>query len=199
MISNVYSRAEQDIYISSVAKTFDVKYENIRQDVDKIIRKNQYARKKEESEKIRNAMVGYSDRVNPDYAKAPEVAGNEENVLGLLLLYPEHRIKVMQESIISRDDFFTALGKRVFDYAMQMEIEGSGEDINLLFTPEEVGRITKMKLSRMKLTDNGDAAFSESIEMLKKSMNKKSVGNLSSVSDLDKFLNSMRNKEKDGN
>jgi len=199
LISNVYSRAEQDIYINSVAKTFDVKYENIRQDVDKIIRKNQYARKKEESEKIRNAMVGYSDRVNPDYAKAPEVAGNEENVLGLLLLYPEHRKKVVQKSVISRDDFFTDFGKRVFDYSMQMEIEGSGEDINLLFTPEEVGRITKMKLSRMKLTDNGDAAFFESIEMLKKSMNKKSVGNLSSVSDLDKFLNSMRNKEKDGN
>ena len=198
LISNVYSRAEQDIYINSVAKTFDVKYENIRQDVDKIIRKNQYTRKKEESEKIRNAKVGYSDRVNPDYAKAPEVAGNEENVLGLLLLYPEHRKKVVQESIITRDDFFTDLGKRVFDYAIQMEIEGSGEDINLLFTPEEVGRITKMKLSRMKLTDNGDAAFSESLEMLKKSMNKKSVGNLSSVSDLDRFLNSMRNKEKDG-
>ena len=30
LISNVYSRAEQDIYINSVAKTFDVKYENIR-------------------------------------------------------------------------------------------------------------------------------------------------------------------------
>jgi len=194
LISDVYSRAEQDIYINHIAKLFDVKYDNIRQDVDKLLRKKQFVRKKEESEKIRNSTIGYSDRVNPDYAKAPEVAGNEENVLGLLLLYSEHRKKVVDNSVIAEDDFFTEFGKRVFRYAMSLENEGQGEDINLLFTPEEVGRITKMKLSRMKLTENGDGAFCESVEMLKKSITKKQVGNINSISDLDSFLKSIRNK-----
>ena len=199
LISEVYSKAEQDIYINSVAKIFGVKYENIRQDVDKLVRKNQFARKKEESEKIRNSVIGYSDRVNPDYARAPEVAGNEENVLGLLLLYSEHRKKVISDSLIKIDDFFTDFGKRVFTYAISLENDGADEDINLSFTPEEVGRITKMKLSRMKLSDNGDVAFLESVEMLKNSINKKRVECYSSVSDLDAFLNSIRTKEKEGN
>ena len=56
-----------------------------------------------------------------------------------------------------------------------------------------------MKLSRMKLTENGDAVFLESVERLKNSLEKKRVGNLNSVSDLDDFLNQMRKKEKDGN
>ena len=199
LISTVYSKAEQDIYINSVCKIFDVKYENIRQDIDKIVRKKQFASKKEETEKIKNSKIGYADRVNPDYAKAPEVAGNEENVLGLLLIYPEHRKKVIDENIITRDDFFTDFGKRVFDYAMMLEGEGSPEDINLLFSEAEVGRITKIKYSRMNLTDNGDSALLESIEMLKNSVNKKNAKNLSSISELDKLLNSIRNKEKDGN
>lgn len=199
LISTVYSKAEQDIYINSVCKIFDVKYENIRQDIDKIVRKKQFASKKEETEKIKNSKIGYADRVNPDYAKAPEVAGNEENVLGLLLIYPEHRKKVIDENIITRDDFFTDFGKRVFDYAMMLEAEGSPEDINLLFSEAEVGRITKIKYSRMNLTDNGDSALLESIEMLKNSVNKKNAKNLSSISELDKLLNSIRNKEKDGN
>ena len=199
LISEVYSKAEQDIYISSIAKMFEVKYENIRLDVDKIVRKNHYARKKEEADKIRKSVIGYADKVNPEYSKAPEVASNEENVLGLLLLYPEHCKTVIKTQILTESDFFTEFGKRVFRYALNLETEGEKADINLLFSPEEVGRITKMKFIRMKLTENGDDAFKESVEMLKKSMNKKSVGNLNSVSDLDKFLSSMRNKEKDGN
>ena len=199
LISSVYSKAEQDIYINSVCKIFEVKYENIRQDIDKLVKKKQYATKKEETEKIKNSKIGYADRVNPDYVKAPEVAGNEENVLGLLLLYPEHRRKVIDESLLSQDDFFTDFGKRVFEYAMNLETEGFAEDINLLFSEAEVGRITKIKYARMNLTDNGDLALTESVEMLKNSVSKKNAKNLSSISELEKLLNSIRNKEKDGN
>lgn len=198
MISEVYSRAEQDIYINSIAEKFGVRYDNIRQDVDKLVRKNIYSRKREESEKVKSSIKGYNDRVNPDFAKAPEVAGNEENVLGMLLLYPEHRRKVIRESLISEEDFFTQLGKRVFAYTISLEAEGANDDINLLFSPEETGRITKMKLARMQLSDNGDSAFLESIKMLKDSMKKKNAGSVNSITDLEKFLNSMRNKEKDG-
>lgn len=198
MISEVYSRAEQDVYISSVAEKFGVKYDNIRQDVDKLVRKNIYSKKREESEKIKGAIKGYNDKVNPDFAKAPEVAGNEENVLGMLLLYPEHRQKVIKEALVSEEDFFTQFGKRVFNYSLGLEAEGANDDINLLFSPEETGRITKMKLARMQLTDNGDAVFLESVKMLKESMKKKNAGSVNSITDLDKFLNSMRKKEKDG-
>ena len=199
LISDVYSKAEQDIYINSVANIFGVKQENIRADVDKMLSKKLYEFKKNEADKMRKTAIGYADRVNPEFAKAPEIASNEENVLGLLLLYPEHRKKVILNQNLSEDDFFTAFGKRVFRYVLDLESEGEKEDINLIFSPDEVGRITKMKFIRMKLTDNGDGAFDESVKMLKKSIDKKNAANLSSVLDLDRFLNSIRNKEKDGN
>ena len=199
LISDVYSKAEQDIYINSVANIFGVKQENIRADVDKMLSKKLYEFKKNEADKMRKTAIGYADRVNPEFSKAPEIASNEENVLGLLLLYPEHRKKVILNQNLSEDDFFTAFGKRVFRYVLDLESEGEKEDINLIFSPDEVGRITKMKFIRMKLTDNGDGAFDESVKMLKKSIDKKNATNLSSVSDLDRFLNSIRNKEKDGN
>ena len=194
LISEVYSRAEQDIYINSVSKKFDVKYDNIRSDIDKLIRKNQQARKKAETEKLKNSAIGYGDRVNPDFAKAPEVAKNEENVLGLILLYPEHRKKILKDGELSENDFFTEFGKRVFAYSMNLEEQGESVDINLLFSPEEMGRITKMKLARMNLSDNGDEVFFESVKMLKDSLDKKNAVKLSSVSDLDSFLNNIRNK-----
>ena len=164
-----------------------------------MLSKKLYEFKKNEADKMRKTAIGYADRVNPEFAKAPEIASNEENVLGLLLLYPEHRKKVILNQNLSEDDFFTAFGKRVFRYVLDLESEGEKEDINLIFSPDEVGRITKMKFIRMKLTDNGDGAFDESVKMLKKSIDKKNATNLSSVSDLDRFLNSIRNKEKDGN
>ena len=198
MISEVYSRAEQDIYINSVSKKFDVKYENIRQDVEKIIKKNLLQQRREEREKIKNSAQGYSDRVNPDFAKAPAVASNEETVLGLLLLYPEHRKKIKNEGLLCESDFYTELGKRVFGYAMNMESEGDNDDINLVFTPAEVGRITKMKLARMSLSDNGDAVFLESVNSLKNSMLKKNATSLDNLNDLNNFINSIRNNEKDG-
>ena len=121
-------------------------------------------------------------RISYEYPRLPVRAVRGNCDFGSLDGFPE-------------EDFFTELGKRVFRYAMNLDDEGEAEDINLLFTPEEVGRITKIKLSRMKLSDNGDFEFSESVKMLKDSMNKKSIGALSSVGDLDKFLNSMRNKK----
>ncbi len=196
LISNVYSRAEQDIYIESVSKLFGVKSENVRQDVDKIIKKAVYTKKRTELEKIKSSAIGYSDKINPDYSKAPEVAVNEENVLGLLILYPEHRKRVADEGLLTSEDFFTEFGKRVFEYFMGLEKEENSEDINLAFTAEEVGRITKMKISRMKFSDNGDAVLLESVEMLKKSIQKKNASKVSTVSALDELLNLMRNKEK---
>ena len=45
-----------------------------------------------------------------------------------------------------------------------------GENINEVFTPDEVGRITKMKIGRMLLSENGREVFEESVAALKKAV-----------------------------
>ena len=190
LISETYSSAERDIYIQRVSKIFEVDVKSIKSDVDRIIARAAYARKKEESQKVKQDAIGYSDRVNPDFVKAPAVAKNEEALLGLLLLYPEHRKKVFEEQLVSEDDLFTELNRRVFAYLKDayFEREDSHTDMNEFFSADETGRITRMKLSRMGLTENGTEVLLDSISTLKNSVRKKKAEKNSSLESLEKLL-----------
>ena len=196
LISTVYSVAERDIYISTVAKKFGVEPLSIKADVDRIISKNAAAYKKGEAQKIKQDTAGYSDKVNPDFIKAPAVARNEENLLGLLLLYPEHRKKVFTDGLIDEDIFFTDLGKRIFAYIKKAYSEGDEKlaGISSEFNEEEMGRISKMKVMRMELSSNGDEVLKESIEALKRSVEKKAAENPGTLEGLLGLINKKRDK-----
>ena len=196
MISWVNSKAERDIYIQSVSQKIGVDPKSVRDDVERIVKKNIYAQRKGDNEKLKQQAAGFGDRVNPDYAKAPALAGQEENVLALLLLYPEHRKKVFGESLLKPEDFFTDLNRRVFEYTRLLYEAPDGEnlDINFHFPPDEVGRVSKMKIARMSLTYNGDEALMESISMLKDAMAKKNAASTTTYDSLNDLINSMKNK-----
>ena len=194
LISETYSSAERDIYIRIVAKKFDVAPQSIKSDVDTLVNRNARQRKKEESEKVKQDAVGYSDRVNPDFIKAPAAAKNEESLLGLLLLFPEHRKAVFDGKLISAEDFFTDLGKRVFTWIGDAyRIGAELPDLNDSFSPDEVGRITKMKISRMQLTDNGESVLNDCIDALKKSVSKKTSSQTNTYEGLNAILAKKRN------
>ena len=175
LISETYSSAERDIYIKTIAELFGVDPKSVKNDVEKIISKAARAKRREESDKVKQDAIGYSDKVNPDYMKAPAAAKNEETLLGLLLLYPEHRKRVFEEGLVEEADFITDLNRRIFVYlkTSYFENEDSHLDMDAFFTPDERGRITKMKLNRMELTENGNEVLSECIERLKRSVSKK--------------------------
>lgn len=194
LISETYSSAERDIYIQTVSKLFGIDSKSIKSDVDNIISKANKARRKDESNKVKQDAVGYSDRVNPDFIKAPAVAKCEENLLGLLLIYPEHRKTVFEGDLVNEDDFFTELNKRIFVYLKNAYFnEGDSHlDIDEYFTPDERGRMTKMKLTRMELTDNGPAVLNDGIEKLRRSVLKKKNEKNDSLENLNKLLEQKR-------
>ena len=198
MISDIYSKAEREVYINYVAKTFEVKPENIAADVERLVARHDRARRTEESRKRIQEAAGYGDRVNVDFAKAPGVATAEGNVLGLMLLYPEHAKRVFAENLLTNDDFFTDLNRRVFKYLSDSfsSDTSSSDDINEIFTPEEIGRMTKMKLARMPLENSPDI-FLETVKTLKSAIQKKDAESISTVDELQNLLTSLRNK-KDG-
>ena len=175
LISETYSSAERDIYIQNISKLFGVDVRSVKDDVDKMISKANAQRRKEESNKIKQDAVGYSDRVNPDFIKAPAAAKNEEALLGLLLMYPEHRKRVFDNSLVSDSDFITELNRRIFEYLRDSYLNGDDShiDIDARFTPDERGRMTKMKLARMELSENGEQVLIDSIERLRRSVSKK--------------------------
>ena len=194
LISNVNSMAERDVYISTVAKKFDVQAASIRSDVDRIIAGRARAYKRDEGQKVRQETAGYSDRINPDFLKSPAVARNEETVLGLMLLFPNHRKKVFDEKLLSVDNFITELNKRIFSYIERAYKEGDDNLItmNEEFTLEEIGRISRMKIRRMELSSNDDDVLYECIDNLKKSVDKKESEKTDTIDKLNQLLSKMR-------
>ena len=195
-ISEVYSQAERDIYIQMLAKKLDADPKSIKADVTRISAKNAKAFKQGESEKAKQIALGYKDEINPDFSKAPAIAKSEEVILGLLLLFAEHRKNVFANDLLCEDDFFTDFNKRVFAYVKDSynndDVFG---DPNEIFSPQEVGRITKIKLNRMNLVNNGPEVLTESIKTLKSSMQKKKAEKATNEDDLLKFINGLRASE----
>ena len=194
LISETYSSAERDIYIQRISELFGVDKKSVKSDVDRIIIRQNNARRKEESNKIKQDAIGYSDRVNPDFIKAPAVAKNEEALLGLLLIYPEHRKAVFDGGLVTEDDFITELNKKIFVYIREayFDREDSHHDIDAYFTPDECGRITKMKIGRMTLTENGNEVLRDTIDNLKRSVSKKNNEKNNSLDSLARLLEQKR-------
>ncbi len=190
LISTVYSVAERDIYLRNVANKFGVEYTSIKSDVDRIIAKNAATYKRGETQRIRQESVGYADTVNRDFIKSPIVARNEETVLGLLLLYPEHRAQVFDNNMLSEQDFVTELNKRIFVALKQAYAVNDDRLITLneIFTPEEMGRISKMKVARMNVASSDESILLECIETLRRSVEKKDAKNTDTIDKLNEIL-----------
>ncbi len=173
MIADIYSSAEREVYIGAVAKRLDIPAESIKNDVERAFKKKKREFKKQESQNVLRKSAGFGDRINPDYAKNVAAAKAEESVLGMLLLYAEHRSSVKSGKVsLAEGDFFTDFGKRVFNAIMEID-DNSVFDTSLLgefFTPEEQGRIMRLELSRRDLSDNGPEVFAESVTSLKREM-----------------------------
>lgn len=170
IIAGVSSSVEREIYITEGAKRLSVDPKNITADVKKKLAIRRRGEDKDVAKTARERLGGYGDRVNTDFAKAPRVARLEEAVLGLLQLYPEYRAKlVSQTPPLTEEDFFTAFGKRAFAFIRDAEIAGGydGALLDTAFTPDEVGRLAGMRVSRLRLSDNGERVWEECVATLK--------------------------------
>lgn len=194
LISSVYSAAERDIYIQSIAKKFGVEFASVKADVDRIIARNAAAYKRGEAKRVQQQSAGYSDRVNPDFIKAPVIARNEETLLGLLLLFPEHRRRVFDEGLVDPEDFFTELNKRIFLFIKAAYIDGDERLARMSeeFSPDEMGRISRIKINRMQLSSNGEEVLLDSVKNLKRSMEKKTNEKTDTIDMLEAILNKRR-------
>ncbi len=170
VIAGVYSSVEREIYIAEGAKRLSVDPKNLAADVAKKLSMQKRGEKRDVEKAARESISGFGDKVNTDFAKMPRVARLEEAVLGLLLLYPEHRARAFATPpLLTEENFLTAFGKRVFLFIRERS-EEDGFDTALIdetFTPDEVGRIAGMRVARLRLSDNGDAVFTECVEALR--------------------------------
>ncbi len=199
IISEVYSEAERDVYIGVVSEKLSIPRDSLKNDVKRMMQKNDRAQKKEEFRGIVNKTAGFGDRVNPDMMKSTGAVNAEENILGILLLFPENLADVKRGKLdLSEDDFFSEFGKRVFSESL-VRCDDTGKfDITLLnevFSTDEMGRITSMVIRRRQLTENGGELLRDMIVRLKEET-KRRLGEGDELSQIADILASQRSKLK---
>ena len=197
IIAGVYSAAERDVYLHMTAEKLGIAAASLKSDIARAMakKKNEYAKKERQS--AMQASMGYADTVNPDAVRMPAVASAEEHILGLLLLYPEYDDSVRSGKCdLTEEDFGTEFGKKVFRYLMSAPPD-TREDKNSLFSPEEIGRMQKMELRRLQLTQNGYEVFLECINNLRRLRRKDAAEHNDHISaqNIEDILRQRRNSE----
>ncbi len=171
VIAAASSGVERELALDEAAKLLEIEKRILADDVAMARRRMVRNEKKKLSLDAYASARGIGDRVNPDTAKNVGAASAEETILGLLLLYPEHRAAVTCGRVeLHSGDFVTELGRRIFDAIMELEATDRGFDVSLLgerFTPDEMGRMQRMIRERAMLSENGEAVLASSVDTLK--------------------------------
>ena len=174
IIAGVASPIEREVYISQIASPLGLPAEVIKSNVERTLAKRRAEAKKKEGQDARLSIRNYGDRTNRDAAKNIAANAAEEAILGLLLLYEEHRSAVQSGKVeLSAEDFCTALGKRMFEEIMRLQGSDGGFLFALLgesFNPDEIGRMQKYMQARSSLTANGTDVFKSSIDALRRAV-----------------------------
>lgn len=199
IIAEVYSEAEREVYIGVVAEKLDIPRDSLKNDVRRMIRERERSQRRDEIREVINRTAGYGDRVNPDMMKNTGAVNTEENILGILLLYPENLAAVKKGRIgLASEDFFSEFNRRVFDESLLRCDETGRFDFSLLnevFDTDSMGRITSMVVRRRQLKENGTELLCGMIERLREeTRHRKNAGD--DIAQIADILASQRNKLK---
>ena len=196
-ISEVPSKVEREIYVSQVAKRFDVSKESVVADVDRSVRRKKRAEKKKSREAFVNEKRGYGDKANMDFVKFPRLAKLEESVIGIVLFKPEYIDQKIDGTLLSSDDFLSDYCKRIFEFISLKNAEGSF-DIGYLnedFNEAEIARAFKLMTDRQRLDDNSPKVFCDLVREMRSERNGRSEG--SSENTVDSILSILNKKSND--
>jgi DNA primase len=195
IIADFPSSVERTIYADKASKILGVRQEELLFEVEKYMRRSEKQKSSEEKQKMITQSSGYGDMVNPDYVKNPAAAAAEEAIIGMMLHRPELITQVVKIKDFGPQSFFTQFNKRVYEYIIKKteELEGSFEEAMLSqeFSPNEVGRIVKMKIRRMELSDNSIKTLEECVQRLKDVTGARAV---SGIEDLEELIKNKRRK-----
>jgi DNA primase len=171
IIANSGSNVEREVYIASAAEKLGLTAESIKNDVDRIRRKMFSEYKKNQTQNAVNHAKKYGDTINIDAAKNVMASGAEDVILGMMLLYADHRQSVVNKTVdICAEDFFTEFGKRVFSRICELEMSEDGYSragLCQYFTADEQGRLQRLEHSRAMLSDNGLLILKQAIDVLR--------------------------------
>ena len=170
LISGYASSVERELYTTKAAEKLGVSVENLKNDVQRVIRSRQREKKRAQSEEVLKKAQGYSDRVNPQTIRNVAAEHAEEAILGLMMIRAENAHKAITEGAVKEEDFVTEFNKKVFLLFKELVEGGRDVDPTVLqdrLSPDETGRLISMRDARAGLTENGCAVLLDCVKRLR--------------------------------
>ncbi len=200
LIATIGSDIKRDVYAMRLSQMSGTDKDAILSEVKKRIRQNGREEKRKFLKSTEDTLRRYGDRINPDAMKNIKGASAEEQIIGILLLYPEYMSKI-SESTLNENDFITDFNRNVFSALKKIYSESEVfeiSDLNEFFSPEQMGRIHSMYRKRKELTVNDTSTLSELIGALKKEKEKETAKKAEdiTVDELASYLKAKRNTDK---
>lgn len=200
VVARVYSAAEQEVYIQAISRRLDLPADSLRKDVERMIARRVKEAKRENGHMAQLSALGIGDKINPEAAGNVRGAAAEDAIIGLLLLYGEHRRAVKEGTIsLTGEDFITSFGRRAFQQIMALETEDGGYDFSLLgqfFTPDEMGRLAKLEQNRRALSENGTAVLRAAVDTLREEKQRQGGQDATPLEDIGRLLAEKRKQKK---
>ena len=198
MVARVWSSAEREVYLQAVSERLGLPIDSLRRDVERAQARIQRDRHQSEARAARMSALALDDRVNPEAAGNIRAAAAEDTVLGLMLLYEEHRRAVREGAVsLTADDFVTAFNRRVFEAIMELENSDGGFSTAVLgeqFDPDEMGRLAKLAQARRNLSENGQSVRKAAVRTLQDEKNAVTKDDAPPEDSLERLLEKKRQK-----
>ena len=198
MVARVWSSAEREVYLQAVSERLGLPIDSLRRDVERAQARIQRDRHQSEARAARMSALALDDRVNPEAAGNIRAAAAEDTVLGLMLLYEEHRRAVREGAVsLTADDFVTAFNRRVFEAIMELENSDGGfstAELGEQFDPDEMGRLAKLAQARRNLSENGQSVLKAAVRTLQDEKNAVTKDDAPPEDSLERLLEKKRQK-----
>lgn len=198
MVARVWSSAEREVYLQAVSERLGLPIDSLLRDVERAQARIQRDRHQSEARAARMSALALDDRVNPEAAGNIRAAAAEDTVLGLMLLYEEHRRAVREGAVsLTADDFVTAFNRRVFEAIMELENSDGGFSTAVLgeqFDPDEMGRLAKLAQARRNLSENGQSVLKAAVRTLQDEKNAVTKDDAPPEDSLERLLEKKRQK-----
>ncbi|MBR4199864.1 MAG: DNA primase [Oscillospiraceae bacterium] len=178
VLAGIENELDRNVYLSRVAKDYDVAPELLKSQVEREISKRRRGEKKQLWRTV-EAAPRMRDPVNPEAAQNQKAAKSEEMILCYLFRHPDALETVLAQ--IRPEEFITGFHKKVFSRLATMLPQGYDFSLSLFaedFTPEETGRIAGIQ-AKYADVDIEEKAVRDCIDNLRRLAEKPASGSMS--------------------
>lgn len=168
--------------------------------VDKniILNRVQRAEKAQNKRTLKKELLNFTsvkysaDEVNPDAKKYKRAAAAEENILAVLMEYPQYSEFVFEK--LKEEDFLTSFNKELFAKLKEILSKGSEFDISYLsdsYDSKQLGKVIEIK-NKFTFSNDLEQIIDDCIKVIFDEKDKLGIISPSNMND-DDFLNAIKN------